>query len=123
MEEEYRQAGKTAFKVIAVITILIILGIAVIMYTIPKYSLWAAQYSKKVQVEDALGKKLAATELAAAEVERAKGVAEANRIISTSITEPYLRYLWINGLHDGSSEVIYVPTEANLPLLEARNKR
>lgn len=26
---------------------------------------------------------------------------------------------WVKGLTDGSSEVIYVPTEANLPILEA----
>ncbi|UCF13227.1 MAG: hypothetical protein JSW06_02940 [Thermoplasmatales archaeon] len=36
--------------------------------------------------------------------------------------EAYLRYLWIQGLHDGSSEVIYIPTEANLPILESVRK-
>lgn len=62
--------------------------------------------------------------LAAAEVERAKGVAEANRIIGESLknNEGYLRYLWIQGLQDGSSEVIYVPTEASLPILEATRR-
>jgi hypothetical protein len=57
-------------------------------------------------------------------VERAIGVAEANEIIGESLreNEAYLRYLWINGLHDGSSEVIYIPTEANLPILEAVRK-
>lgn len=59
---------------------------------------------------------------AKAEVIRAKGVAEANEIIGESLAgnEAYLTYLWIQGLHDGSSETIYIPTEANLPLLEAR---
>lgn len=57
------------------------------------------------------------------EVARAKGVAESNKIIASSITEGYLRYLWIQGLQDGSSEVIYVPTEANLPILEAIRKQ
>ena len=59
--------------------------------------------------------------MAQAEVERAKGVAEANEIIGESLkeNEAYLRYLWIIGLQDGSSEVIYIPTEANLPILEA----
>ena len=52
------------------------------------------------------------------EVERAKGVSESNKIISTSINENYLRYL-LNALKEGNSEVIYVPTEANLPILEA----
>jgi prohibitin 1 len=53
------------------------------------------------------------------EIARAKGAAEANRIIANSITEDYIRYLWVQGLNDGNSEVIYVPTEANLPILEA----
>ena len=51
-------------------------------------------------------------------------MAEANKIIGASLksNEAYLRYLWIQGLQDGSSEVIYIPTEANLPILEAVRK-
>lgn len=57
------------------------------------------------------------------EVARAEGVAKANEIIAGSITEAYLRYRFIEGLNDGNTEVIYVPTEANLPILEARDNR
>lgn len=53
------------------------------------------------------------------EVARAKGVAEANRIIAESISSAYIQYLWVQGLNDGNTETIYVPTEANLPILEA----
>ncbi len=53
------------------------------------------------------------------EVARAKGVAEANKIIANSISQQYIQYLWVQGLNDGNSEVIYVPTESNLPILEA----
>ncbi len=53
------------------------------------------------------------------EVARARGIAQANEIIAGSISEEYIQYLWVQGLNDGSSEVIYVPTEANLPILEA----
>ena len=54
------------------------------------------------------------------EIARAKGVSKSNEIIATSLSENYLRYLWIQGLHNKSSaEVIYVPTEANLPILES----
>ena len=57
------------------------------------------------------------------EVARAKGIAESNQIIANSLSENYLRYRWIEGLHTNSAQVIYVPTEANLPILEAtRNK-
>ena len=80
-----------------------------------------AQSSRQIAVEEAKAFLEAAKFQAQAEVERARGVAEANKIIGNSLrdNEAYLRYLWIVGLHDGSSEVIYIPTEANLPILEA----
>lgn len=102
------------------------------MWGCPHYTVWQqglageaelkrAEQNRKIAVQEAEAKKEAAKALAEAEVERAKGVAEANKIIGDSLSgnEAYLRYLWIQGLQDGSSEVIYVPTEANLPLLEA----
>ena len=57
------------------------------------------------------------------EVARANGVAQSNRIISGSIDETYLHYLWIMGLQKNSMEVIYVPTEANMPIMEAGRLR
>ena len=62
-----------------------------------------------------------AKHLAQAEIIRAEGVAKSNEIIGSSLkqNEAYLRYLWINGLQHSSSQVVYVPTEANLPILEA----
>lgn len=62
---------------------------------------------------------LSAKKDAEIEVARAKGVAEANKIIAKSISREYILYLWVQGLNDGNSEVIYVPTEGNLPVLEA----
>ncbi len=80
-----------------------------------------AEYEKQTKVEEAKAALDSAKLLADAEVVRAAGVAEANKIIGDSLreNEAYLRYLWIQGLHDGSSEVVYVPTEAGLPILEA----
>jgi hypothetical protein len=84
-----------------------------------------AEFERRTMVETARAKKDAAKFEAAAEIERAKGVAEANRIIGDSLkgNDAYLRYLWIQGLQDGSSETIYVPTEANLPIMEATRRR
>ncbi len=84
-----------------------------------------AQAEREVQVKDAQGKMEAATHLANAEVERAKGVAKANQIVGESLknNEPYLRYLWIHNLEAGNNSVIYVPTEAGLPILEAGKRR
>lgn len=53
------------------------------------------------------------------EVARAEGTAEANRIVGDSISKEYIQYKFIEGLNDGNTEVIYVPTEANIPVMEA----
>jgi hypothetical protein len=81
-----------------------------------------AKANRQIAVQEAEAKKESARMLAEAEIERAKGVAQANKIIGDSLhgNEAYLRYLWIQGLHEGANpQVIYIPTEANLPILEA----
>lgn len=82
-----------------------------------------AQSSKEVAVAEAKAKMESAELLAEAEVARAKGVAQANQIIGESLknNEAYLRYLWITDVAGQNSEktVVYIPTEANLPILEA----
>lgn len=100
-----------------------------------KYNLWAsslngeaqlkeAEWNRQIVVREAQAKKDAAKMLAEAEVERAKGVAQANKIIGDSLrgNEDYLRYLWIDSLQQTKDQIIYVPTEAGLPILEARRK-
>lgn len=84
-----------------------------------------AESSRKIQILEAEGKLQAAKSLAQAEVERAKGVAEANKIIGSSLkdNENYLKYLWIHNLSEGKNETIYIPTEAGLPILEANRKQ
>lgn len=85
----------------------------------PEYRLHRAEIEKRILVEEAKAQADAAKEEARAEVARAHGTAEANEIVANSITEPYLRYLYINNLHDTDNQVIYLPTEAGLPILEA----
>jgi hypothetical protein len=115
-----------------VVSFLIVFGIALFAWGLPRYGVYSrelsgkaelkeAEWSRQIAIEEAEARLESAKLDAQAEVERAKGVAEANEIIGESLqnNEAYLKYLWINGLHDGSSEVIYIPTEANLPILEA----
>ena len=52
-------------------------------------------------------------------IAKAHGIAERNKIIAGRITENYLRYLWIEGLQSNEKQIVYVPTEANLPIMEA----
>lgn len=80
-----------------------------------------AESSRQIQIEDAKGRLEAAKLLSQAEMERAKGVAEANKIIGDSLKDhpEYLTYLWIKEVNADGNSVIYVPTEAGLPILEA----
>jgi len=82
-----------------------------------------AEQNRQIAVLEAQAKMESSVKLAQAEIERAKGVAEANRIIGDSLkgNEDYLRYLYINGITEGehNREIIYLPTEAGIPILEA----
>ena len=82
-----------------------------------------AESSRQIAVEEAKAKEQAARMLAAAEVERAKGVAEANRIIGESLKNnpEYLTYLWISELSGGGHNptIVYIPTQGGLPILES----
>jgi flagellin-like protein len=124
--------GEGEFSIITSIVLVALIVIAGGMYGCPQYAVYNqrlqgeaqlahAQSSKEVAVAEAKAKMESASMLAQAEVERAKGVAEANKIIGESLkeNEQYLRYLWINGLESNNPTVIYVPTEAGLPILEA----
>ena len=103
------------------------------MWGCPHYNVWSAKMhgeaelaranqNRAIAVREAEAKQESAKHLAAAEIERSKGVAEANKIIGDSLkgNDDYLRYLWIQSLESGSAPtIIYVPTEAGLPVLEA----
>lgn len=80
-----------------------------------------ASQNRKIAVFEAQAAMDSAALRAKAEVERAKGVAQANQIVADSLGGPegYLRYLYINNLENSKGQIIYVPTEAGLPILEA----
>ena len=116
------------------VVIVILALIALFMWGCPQYEVYKqrldgeaqlahAHASRQVQIQDAQSKLEAAKSLADAEIERARGVSEANKIIGKSLkeNEAYLRWLWISNLEkaEGKGSVIYIPTEAGLPILEA----
>lgn len=117
-------------KYIALAVIGILLGVSFILWGIPNYNVYAselsgkaelkqAEWNRQIAIQEAEAEKESAKLKAEAEVIRAQGIAEANRIIADSITAQYIQYKFVEGLNDGNTEVIYVPTEANLPILEA----
>lgn len=77
-----------------------------------------AQSSKEVAVAEAKAKMESSALLAQADTIRAHGIARSNEIIGKSLTPEYLHWFWIDNI-DKSNNVIYVPTEANLPIMEA----
>lgn len=81
-----------------------------------------AQSNRQIKIQEAHATREAAKDLAEAEITRAKGVAQANQIIGQSLkgNDGYLRYLWIQNLENNQNDVIYVPTEAGLPILESQ---
>ena len=97
----------------------------------PWYNVWSqemegkaefakAEQNRKIKIEEARANLEAEKLNAQAELERAKGAAEAIKIENGSITPTYIQYLWVRQQSDLSDKtVIYVPTESNLPILES----
>jgi hypothetical protein len=123
---------KKITKFIIMLVVLLIVLIWGINFGQKTYKVWAskkdgqaelahAEYNRQIKVYEAKAAEESAKHYAQAEIERAKGVAEANKIIGKSLkdNEAYLRYLWIQGLQTNQMSVVYVPTEAGLPILEA----
>lgn len=119
--------NKTILLVIVIASV-----IAFAMWGIPNYKVYSlelngkaqlkeAEWNRQIAIQEAEALKQSAQLKADAEVIRAAGIAEANKIIAGSLTDEYIRYKFVEGLNDGNTEVIYVPTEANLPILEARD--
>ena len=92
-----------------------------------------AESSKKAMIEQAKAENEAATlqaeakvkiakAEAQAEIERARDVAEANRIIGESMkgNKEYLEYLKIDAMKTGKGDKVYIPTEAGIPITEAK---
>ena len=105
--------------------------IVAFMFGYPKYKVWQqemdgkaefakAEQNRKIKIEEARANLEAEKLNAQAEIERAKGAAKAIEIENGSITPTYIQYLWVRQQADlGDKTVIYIPTEGNLPILEA----
>lgn len=122
----------------SIIAIVIVVAIALI--GLPTYNVYSKQMQGKAAYEQAVQDRrirvleaqaaLDSAQLTAqAEVARARGTNEANRIMAESLGGPdnYLRWSYINMLGETAGkpgrEVIYIPTEATMPILEASRSR
>ena len=115
--------------VVIIATALLLVG--VFLFVRPKYNVWSqemagkaefakAEQNRKIKIEEAKANLEAEKLNAQAEVERAKGAAEAIRIENGAITPTYIQYLWVRQQNANTeNKIIYIPTEAGLPILEA----
>jgi len=121
-------------RVLATLAIFILASLVFFGLVIPAMKPWwatqtgkaelaQAEQNRQIAILEAQAKEQSAIHLANAEVNRAQGVAQANRIIGDSLkeNEDYLKYLWITDVAGANIDktVVYVPTETNLPILEA----
>lgn len=125
----------TSIKWGSIAVLLVCLIAAGLMFGCPRYEVWQqemsgkAEYAKaeqnrKIKIEEAKANLEAEKLNAQAEIERAKGAAEAIKIEDGNLTPTYIQYLWVrqqSNLNDKT--VIYIPTEGNLPILEAGNRK
>lgn len=134
MDEEARKKNIKALTKISIFgTIVILSCIVLVAAGCPIYNVWQkeqkgkaafseAEQNRRIAVEEAQANLESERLNALAEVERAKGAAKAIEIEGGKLTDTYIKYLWIRQQKPGSGQVIYIPTEAGLPILEAGNR-
>ena len=132
MARNSEDSGVTVKGIVAIV-VTVTLIIAGLAWAWPTYHVWhqhmigaaelaKAEYTKKVLIQDAMAREESAKHLASAEVERAKGAAESMVIISDKLNDLYLHSLWLQDLghaERNGTAVIYVATEAGIPITEA----
>lgn len=110
----------------------IVAFVGIMAFGYPSYLVWEqnkvgeaelarAEQNRQIAIQEARAKEESAKSLANAEIIRAQGIAEANRIIGDSLknNDAYIRYLWVEALRETNNAVVYIPTEAGIPMTEA----
>ena len=125
-----KEDNMTSKQILVTVIVAVVLGVG-LFFAVPYYKVWQqemsgraefakAEHNRKIKIEEAKANLEAEKLNAQAEIERAKGAAEAIKIENNSITPTYIQYLWVRQQSElNEKTVIYIPTEANLPILEA----
>lgn len=72
----------------------------------------AAEFAARSAVTQAEAK-------AEAMIIEANALAESQAIIAETLTPEYVRYLYVKAIENNTNQVIYIPTEAGMPILES----
>lgn len=126
------QKMKLNFKSIALAAVACIVLALGLFIGVPYYNVWQqemsgraelakAEQNRQIKIQEAKANLEAEKLNAQAEVERAKGAAEAIKIENGSLTENYIKYLWVRYQRDNTGKtIIYVPSgDMGIPVTEA----
>ncbi len=121
---EINKQVKWTFFVVVIVIILLLAG--------PYYTVWSkgmngrailqeAEYSRKVRVAEAQAKLDSAKLEAQAEIQRASGQAQANEVITKTLSPEVLQYQYIrmleeNGDANNEKTIIYIPVNPSTGL-------
>ncbi len=121
-------------KSILGIFILIVIAVVVMMFGLPTYNVWQqemagkaemakAEQNRRILVEEAKARLEAEKLNAQAEIERAKGMAEAMSIENGTLNSVYNQYLFIRTLEKLADkgnlpQIIYMPSEGLVPVMD-----
>ena len=114
---EKKGVGKIVFGIVTLVIVLI----AAMMFGLPRYNVWQQEMAGKAEMAKA---KLEAEKLnAQAEIERARGMAEAMKVENGTLSETYNQYLFIRTLEKIADkgdlpQIIYVPSNGLLPVMD-----
>lgn len=125
-------------KIVVGIIFSVAVLIIVLMFGLPKYNVWQqemagkaemakAEQNRRILVEEAKAKLEAEKLNAQAEIERAKGMAEAMKVENGTLNETYNQYLFIRTLEKLADkgdlpQIIYIPSNGLLPVMDVKNK-
>lgn len=121
------------------IFVLIIIAVVMMMFGLPTYNVWQqemagkaemakAEQNRRILVEEAKARLEAEKLNAQAEIERAKGMAEAMSIENGTLNSVYNQYLFIRTLEKLADkgnlpQIIYMPSEGLVPVMDVSQKK
>jgi regulator of protease activity HflC (stomatin/prohibitin superfamily) len=116
-----------------------VLLIVILMFGLPTYNVWQqemagkaemakAEQNRKILIEEARARLEAEKLNAQAEIERAKGMAEAMKIENGTLNTVYNQYLFIRTLEKLADkgnlpQIIYMPSDGLVPVMDVSQKK
>lgn len=125
-------------KALFLISVALIAFVIVLMFGLPMYNVWQqemagkaemakAEQNRKILIEEAKARLEAEKLNAQAEVERARGMAEAMKLENGTLNSTYNQYLFIRTLEKLADkgdlpQIIYMPSEGLVPVMDVNIK-